>query len=435
MIIKENGLRYAKLIHVSVDNGSTSNSNKVYIMEELSDGRIKCEYGRVGKSLVTEYKPSSKWDSVLKQKLSKAKGYTDVTDLLAEPVVDESKPVNNKVDNIKDEIVKKLIDELMSFANKSIQRNYKVTQEAVSEQQVTAAQEIITNISSLIQIGVDIKHINDMLLKLYTIIPRRMDNVKNHLFRDINNDVTLTNAQRLIDNEQSALDTMAGQVELIKQQREAAKKAAEAEAKGVEEAVEEVTILDQMGLTVEVETDTETLELVKKLMGPNANQIRKVFKVRNNKTQAKFDKNLEKAEVKKRRLYWHGSRNENWFNIIQSGLLIRPSGAVHTGSMFGDGIYFADKAQKSIGYSSLRGSYWAHGGDNKAFLALYDVHLGKQKEILHHDSSCYKLSKNVLDNEGFDSVFAKGGADLRNNEYIVYDPAQCTVSHLIEIGN
>jgi poly [ADP-ribose] polymerase 2/3/4 len=435
MIVKENGLRYAKLIHVSVDNGLTSNSNKVYIMEELSDGRIKCEYGRVGKSLVTEYKPSSKWDSVLKQKLSKTKGYTDVTDLLAEPVVDETKPTNNKVDNIKDEIVKKLVDELMSFANKSIQRNYKVTQEAVSEQQVTAAQEVISNISGLIAIGVDIKHINDMLLKLYTIIPRRMDNVKDHLFRDISNDVTLTNAQRLIDNEQSALDTMAGQVELIKQQREAARKAAEAEEKGGEEVIEEVTILDQMGLSIEVENDTETLELIKKLMGPNVNQLKRVFKVVNNKTQKIFDKHMDKVEVKKKRLYWHGSRNENWFNILQTGLLIRPSGAVHTGSMFGDGIYFADKAQKSIGYTSLRGSYWAHGGDNKAFLALFDVHLGKQKEILHHDSSCYKLSKKVLDNEGFDSVFAKGGADLRNNEYIVYNAAQCTVSHLIEIGN
>ena len=51
MITKENGLRYAKLIHVSVDNGKTDNSNKVYIMEELSDGRIKCEYGRVGKNM------------------------------------------------------------------------------------------------------------------------------------------------------------------------------------------------------------------------------------------------------------------------------------------------------------------------------------------------------------------------------------------------
>ena len=435
MIVKENGLRYAKLIHVSVDNGMTDNSNKVYIMEELSDGRIKCEYGRVGKNMTTVYKSSHEWDKIVREKTSNKKGYTDVTDLLAEPVVDDAKPVNNKVDSIKDDIVRKLVDELMSFANKSIQRNYKVTQEAVSEQQVNAAQEVINAISSLLVLGVDKKHVNDMLLKLYTIIPRRMDNVKSHLIGDVNSDADLENAQRIIGSEQSALDTMAGQVELIKQQKDAAKKAAEAEENGIEEEVEEVTILDQMGLSIEVENDTETLDLIKKLMGPNVNQMKKVYKVVNNKTQAKFDKNLEKASVKKKRLYWHGSRNENWFNILQTGLLIRPSGAVHTGSMFGDGIYFADKAQKSIGYSSLRGSYWAHGGDNKAFLALFDVHLGNQKEILHHDSSCYKLSDNVLKKEGYDSVFAKGGADLRNNEFIVYKPEQCTVSHLIEIGN
>ena len=435
MIVKENGLRYAKLIHVSVDNGMTDNSNKVYIMEELSDGRIKCEYGRVGKNMTTVYKSSHEWEKIVREKTSNKKGYTDVTDLLAEPVVDDSKPVNNKVDSIKDDIVRKLVDELMSFANKSIQRNYKVTQEAVSEQQVNAAQEVINAISSLLVLGVDKKHVNDMLLKLYTIIPRRMDNVKSHLIGDVNSDNDLENAQRIIGSEQSALDTMAGQVELIKQQKEANKKATEAEANGVEEEVEEVTILDQMGLSIEVENDTETLDLIKKLMGTNVNQMKKVYKVVNNKTQVKFDKNLEKASIKKKRLYWHGSRNENWFNILQTGLLIRPSGAVHTGSMFGDGIYFADKAQKSIGYSSLRGSYWAHGGDNKAFLALFDVHLGNQKEILHHDSSCYKLSDNVLKKDGYDSVFAKGGADLRNNEFIVYKPEQCTVSHLIEIGN
>jgi poly [ADP-ribose] polymerase len=102
---------------------------------------------------------------------------------------------------------------------------------------------------------------------------------------------------------------------------------------------------------------------------------------------------------------------------------------------FGDGIYFADKAQKSIGYSSLRGSYWTKGGDDKAYLALFDVHLGNQKEILNHTSSCYSLSDKVLKKDNYDSVFAKGGADLRNNEYIVYNAAQCTVSHLIEIGN
>lgn len=433
MIVKENGLRYAKLIHVSVDNGQTDNSNKVYIMEELSDGRIKCDYGRIGRNLTTEYKDKSKWDSVLKQKLSKTKGYTDVTELLTEVVHDPANTTKSKTEDIKDSIVKKLIDDLMSYANKSIQKNYKVTQDAVSQQQVDAAQEIITQVSGLISVGVDIKHVNDMLLKLYTIIPRRMDNVKDHIFDPIDDDNALTRAQKLIDSEQSALDTMAGQVQLLKQQKDTAVKQKEAE--GTDEVVPEYTILDQMGLRVEVENNSETLALITKLMGSNANQVKKVFKVVNTKTQSVFDKHLKASKVKKKRFYFHGSRNENWFNILQTGLLIRPSGAVHTGSMFGDGVYFASKAQKSIGYTSIRGSYWSRGGDDKAYLALFDVHLGNQKDIFKHDSSCYKLNYKDIQKEGFDSVFAHGGADLRNDEFIVYNSAQSTISHLIEIGS
>lgn len=431
MVTRENGLRYAKLIHVSVDNGKTDNSNKVYIMEELSDGQIKCDYGRVGKSMTTEFKPSSKWNSVYKQKTG-SRGYTDVTELLAEQVTTTTTGnTDDGVEAIKDSIVKKLVKDLMAYANKSIQKNYKVTQDAVSEQQVNAAQDILNNISALIKIGVDIKQVNDLLIKLYTVIPRKMDNVKNYLMAEIKNKSSLEDAQRLLDNEQSTLDTMSGQVQLIKQQREAMKEV----DPSTDVKLPDQTILTQMGLAIEVEKDKDTLELITKLLGPNAKQAKKVYKVVNLKTQGRFDKYHSKAKDKKRRLYWHGSRNENWFNILQTGLLIRPSGAVHTGSMFGDGIYFADKAQKSIGYTSLHGSHWARGGDSKAFLALFDVHLGKQKEILHHTSSCYSLSKKVLEKEGYDSVFAKGGADLRNNEYIVYEPAQCTVTHLVEIGS
>jgi poly [ADP-ribose] polymerase len=432
MIIKDNGLRYAKLIHVSVDNGKTDNSNKVYIMEELSDGRIKCEYGRVGKSLVTEYKPSSKWQSVYNQKTGKSKGYTDVTELLAEPVVDQAVSTDDRVSLITDMLVRKLMEDLMSYANKTIKQNYKVSQDAVSEQQVNAAQEIIDKISGMIRVSVDIKEVNDLLLKLYTIIPRKMDNVKNYLLSQIDTKDDLLTAQRFINNEQSMLDTMSGQVQLIKQQKEALKKASEDKASGTKTSI---TILDEMGISIEIENDKDTLALITKLLGPNSKQCKKVFKVKNHKTQKRYDAHMDKVETKKKRMYWHGSRNENWFNILQTGLLIRPSGAVHTGSMFGDGIYFADKAQKSIGYTSLRGSYWARGGDNKAYLALFEVHLGKQKEILHHDSSCYSLSEKVLKKDGYDSVFAKGGADLRNNEYIVYNSAQCTITHLIEIGD
>jgi hypothetical protein len=82
----------------------------------------------------------------------------------------------------------------MNFANKSIQKNYKVT-DSVSEQQVNAAQLIIDTIGSLLVLGVD-KHVNDMLLKLYTIIPRKMDNVRDHLIEDVNDSNSLDLAQK-----------------------------------------------------------------------------------------------------------------------------------------------------------------------------------------------------------------------------------------------
>jgi len=427
MITKENGLRYAKLIHVSVDNGSTANSNKVYIMEEQADGQIKCEYGRVGKSLVTEMKPAHKWASVYKQKTSAAKGYTDVTELLVESVAQVSVNTDSKVEAIKDAVVKKLVEELMAFANKSIQQNYKVTQEAVSEQQVNAAQEVIDKISGLVAIGVDLKHVNDMLLRLYTIIPRRMDNVKNHLFNEIKDADSLTRAMRLLDQEQSALDTMAGQVQLIKQQ-----KALVVKSETKKDIDDKITILDQLGISIEVEKDAESLELVRNLMGIHVDKIKQVFKVVNYKSQTKFDNHFNTAKVKKKRLYWHGSRGANWINILQSGLLIRPSGAIHTGSMWDDGIYFASDSDKSLGYTD--GGRWTNGSrTSSVFLGLFDVHVGKQLDKYKHDSSCYKISKEV-EAGGYDSVHAHKGVDLRKDEYIIYKPDQVTIKYLVEVA-
>jgi poly [ADP-ribose] polymerase len=315
-----------------------------------------------------------------------------------------------------------LIEDLMGFANKSIQQNYKVTQEAVSEQQVNAAQDVIDSINKILKVNVDTKTLNDLLMKLYVTIPRKMKDVRNHLFSPVTDKDSLKEAKELIANEQDTLDTMAGQVKLLKQ------KASLGQTKG------DVTILDQMGVTIEVETDPEMLKLIYKLLGSSKDQVKRIFKVNNPKTRTTFDNFVGAAKVKKQRKYFHGSRNENWFNLLQTGVLIRPAGAVHTGSMFGDGIYLADKAQKARGYSSLRGSYWTKGSANKGYIALFDAHLGNQKEILHHSSSCYSLCEKVLKKDGYDSVFAKGGADLINNEYVLYNTKQCTISHLLELN-
>jgi poly [ADP-ribose] polymerase len=231
----------------------------------------------------------------------------------------------------------------------------------------------------------------------------------------------------MINNEQDTLDVMAGQVKLKAQQKEAElkdKKAAETSV-----TVEPLSLLDQMKLEMEPATAKE-IEEVKRLASHDAGKIKKVFKVINKITSEKY---INEGQIVEE-LFWHGSRNQNWFNILQTGLLIRPSGAVHTGSMFGDGIYFANKATKSIGYSSFSGSYWAKGSDSKAYLALFQVNVGKQKHIHRHSSDCYTLNHSKIQREGFDSVYAHGGADLRNDEFIVYKKEKCTIKYLVEIG-
>jgi poly [ADP-ribose] polymerase len=247
-----------------------------------------------------------------------------------------------------------------------------------------------------------------------------MNNVKKFLISGLSTTEEYNKASKLLNNEQDTLDTMAGQVNLVQAK----------ETKGSPS----VDILKKLGLQIEMANEKE-ISLVKNMLKSNANRVTNVFKVKNINTENQFKKQISKVKNKKTTLFFHGSRNQNWFNILQTGLLIRPSGAIHTGSMFGDGIYFANKAQKAIGYSSLRGSYWAHGNDNKGYLGVFETHIGNQKHIHRHDSSCYSLSKRKLQKDGFDSVYAHGGADLRNDEFIVYSPEQCTIQFIVEMKN
>lgn len=420
------GKRVAKLMYVAVNDGNTKQSNKYYNMYEQGDGTFIAEWGRVDVTKSSKTYPMSKWDSTIKSKTSKSKGYKDVTHLFEQAAEESSE---SDIAEIQNSVVKKLMDQLQAFANNSVQQNYTVSSRAVTQAMVDDAQDTVTQLKALIEMDASVEKINELLLELYHIIPRRMNNVHDHLLKGnkINSDEMLEQAEKLITDEQDTLDVMAGQV-IINKQEDDAKKEQEKEEDNTQD------ILSIMGIEMEEASDEDN-EIVKKQLGPNAHQFRKAYKVKHKATQAKFDKNLAEATNKKVELFWHGSRNQNWLNILSTGLLIRPSGAIHTGSMFGDGIYFADKAQKSIGYTSLRGSYWASGGDNVAYLALFSVHVGEQKHIKHHNSSCYSLNKAKLDAENCDSVFAHGGADLRNNEYIVYDSSQCTVSYLVEIGN
>ncbi len=131
-------------------------------------------------------------------------------------------------------------------------------------------------------------------------------------------------------------------------------------------------------------------------------------------------------------LAWHGTRGANVIGITKKGLLVRPSGAIHTGSMYGDGKYFAWQSTKSLNYTD--GGYYTGGQKkhNSRFMFLLDVSLGNM-----HIAKGAHFYKNAP--SGYHSVYGKAKkSGVWNDEMITYDfnpkNTQSRICYLFEIS-
>ena len=107
--------------------------------------------------------------------------------------------------------------------------------------------------------------------------------------------------------------------------------------------------------------------------------------------------------------------------------------------MFGHGIYSAPKAQKSIGYTSLSGSYWASGRDSVGYMFLNAVITGHKLVTQNQYANGIYLATMTGDKfnsqfANYHSVYAKAGTSLRNDEVIVYNQSQVAARFLVEIA-
>ena len=401
-----------------LDTNKESNNNKFYEMIENDNGTFTSFYGRIGSKPARRNYDMSKWHQKFYEKTTRVRNgyiYKDITHLKQMPNIKTQGFVD-----IKDDKLQSILNTLQSYSSKSIKDNYTIASEAVTQPQVDEAQREIDFISNALTYnGYNQKtydDINKHLIELFQIIPRKMKYVQDFL---IYNDCKTDNVKRIISREQDTLDVMAGQVNVITPNN----------------SDEKIKLAEALNIRLNHIEDEDKINILK-LMGNNSNQFVNAWIVDNTNTNPKFKQHKETNSVKPwTKLLWHGSRNENWLNILKTGLLIRPSGVVFTGAMFGNGIYFADKAQKSIGYTSLNGSYWARGNDCKAFLAIYAVNTGMELRQSTHEHWMSSLTEQKLRDRGeYDSLFAVSGNSLRNNEFIVYNKNQCTIKYLVEIS-
>lgn len=394
---------------------TAANNNKYYNIFPDGD-RIRVEYGRIDSTKTTTYYPISKFESQVKSKIKK--GYVDVTHLKKD-LIQEISTTNTEspYKEIENAVVKAIVEKLQAMARETIQKNYTVKASAVTQDMVDAAQKII---DALANTSSAVEEFNANLLKLFTVIPRKMGNVRDYLANKTDD------FAQIISKEQDLLDVMRGQI-YVKQDDEP--------TTTVEK--KQQTILEELGLVME-ETTADDVALIKTLMNESAGKFKKAWRVTNLKTQERFDKFVADNNIKDTRLLFHGSRSENFWSIIKTGLVLRPTNAVITGKMFGYGCYYAPKCAKSIGYTSLSGSYWAHGGNNTAYMALFDVAYGTPYDVYNFDSKYYNLDYNRLQQfkPGANCLHAHADRGmLRNDEIVVYKEEQMTIKYLIEIGH
>lgn len=389
-----------------------ANNNKYYDMKPQGDMWV-ATYGRIGSGSQTRTYSKREWDKKYNEKIRK--GYIDQTDLIQD-LISTEKPIQSEYKEIDNAEIAAIVERLQAMAKKAISENYTVSSNKVTQTMVDEAQNIITGLLNI----TDVKIFNDELLKLFTTIPRKMSSVSSYIAKD-NGEFN-----KIISREQDLLDIMKGQV-VQKQVVEETKET---------KPINDNTILEHLGLEFE-ECSNDDIATIKVALGSCSDKFHKAWKAKNLRTQKRFDDFVKENNIKDVRLLFHGSRNENWWSIINSGLMLRPTNAVITGKMFGYGIYYAPKARKSLGYTSLSGSYWARGSSSSGFMALMDVAYGKPYDVYSFDSKYYNFNYEALQKNcpGANCLHAHEGNMLRNDEIIVYKEEQCTIKYLVELKN
>lgn len=392
---------------------ASANNNKYYKQIPHGDSWT-AEYGRVGSSPQRREYPMSQWDKKYREKINK--GYVDQSELVEDLITVVKDKKDSKYREIENQVIAEIVERLQKMARKAVSDNYNISSNKVTQAMVDEAQDVLTQ---LINIS-DIEEFNNTLLKLFTVIPRKMGNVSSYLAK------SEKDYPQIIQSEQDLLDVMKGQV--VQKQKE------DITEDTSDEDSSKSTILEVLGLKF-AECDSNDIIKIKSALGSCADKFHRAWKVENIKTSNRFEEFCEKENITNKKFLWHGSRNENWWSIINTGLVLRPTNAVITGKMFGIGTYFAPKAQKSLGYTSLSGSYWTKGNDNSGFMALMEVAYGKPYDVYSFDSKYYDFNYAKLQNAcvGANCLHAHAGSMLRNDEIVIYREEQCTIRYLVEL--
>lgn len=392
--------KYVKLIMVD-----QSNKNKYYEMIWDGGANFNVRYGRVESTTQTASYPYSKWNSKYNEKINK--GYKDITDMVMVEVKEVKKQKETLID-IGERKVNEFMTLMKSYTDGLVSKTYSVKAEAVSQKQVDKAQELINELNKMN--AKMIRQVNDKLVELYTIIPRYMGKVADYLLPSIQLSKAMT-------QEQDNLDAMAAQVSLIKPQ---SIKEVKTEKKKAQ------TILDKLGISTMKECKNVPKEIEYLVKQQHGQKVNGIFELEKPTENSIFGDWLDKQKDKRTRILIHGTRCSSVIPILEIGLKIRPAGNFQfSGKAYGDGNYFSEHMQKSLGYT---------GWETDKVILVYEVHTGNPFTYDGwYKGNSFSLNYKELQSRGFDSTFVKAGNGLLNSEIIAYREQQCRIKYIIHL--
>jgi poly [ADP-ribose] polymerase len=271
-----------------------------------------------------------------------------------------------------------------------------------TKDEINEARNLLVKLSNTNEVG----SFNEILMDLFGLIPRKMRNPILFTAKD------KESFAEIIDRENTLLDNL----EIVTDSMEASG--------------------DKGGMIDFSDCNEEENRMVYEMLdNATKKKFSKVYKVSNRYSDNDFEKYVKEKSIKSTKLLFHGSRTENWFSIIKTGLSVSPINVVITGKMFGNGIYFAPKADKANGYTSLKGSRWAKGNTDTAYMGIFEVATGH--EFLTDDWEHRYTEITAQNKKRFigncDSFHALAGKHLLNDEIIVYDKNAARIRYLVEL--
>ena len=364
--------------------------NKIFRMLS-TENRIDVEFGHIGNKLYKKSYPLSVWDEIYQEKIKC--GYVDQTGLLN----------NNNVVTLKlsqTESINEVLENLRAISRQMISDNYRGNMVNVSEEAINKSKELLKKL----EITENVYDFNSILFELFSMIPRKMNNVIQNTAKDQDD------FYKIIERENDLLRNL--------------------------QVLKTDSVSPDIPIICRECTSDEITKIRSMLDTSSLRKFKRAWSVNNPEIDQKFSSYMKKNNIKKTRELFHGSRSENWWSILTTKLLLQPSNVVKSGAMFGRGIYFADKADKSMGYTSIRDSRHAAGKSDKGYLAIYEVATGHEYDVKIWKSSMTDLNESsfIREHKDCNSLNAHAGVNLINDEYIVYNENACRIKYFLEFA-